>query len=74
MTSSIGVCCEAEGNGERKEMGMYVAIQIWSPKTAKAISNNISILNGGLSPGRYCKYLPPNMLQIYYTLFSMNKL
>jgi len=44
MASPIGVCCEAEGSGERKEMrvrkvgsGKYLAIQIWSPNTAKAI-------------------------------------
>jgi len=45
----------SEGNGERNEMGMkkvgnYLAIKIWSPKTAKAISSNVSILNDGLSP------------------------
>jgi len=60
MASPIGVCCEAEGNREREEMGMrkvekYLAIQIWSPNTANAISSNVSILNGGLSPGRYRK-------------------
>jgi len=70
MASPIGVCCGchslvAGGSGKRKEMrmrkvgsGKYLAIQIWSPNTAKAISSNISILNGGLSPGRYWKYLP----------------
>jgi len=39
------VYCEAEGNEERKEMrlrkaGKYLAIQIWLPNTAKAISRN----------------------------------
>jgi len=63
MASPIGVCCEAEGSGERKEMG----IQIWSPNTTKVISSNVSILNGGLSPRRYWKYLPLwNVPQIYY--------
>jgi len=49
MAFLIRVCCEAEGNGERKEMGMrmvgeYMVIQIWSLNTAKAISSNISIV------------------------------
>jgi len=35
----LGYVVRAEGNGERKEMGMrkvgkYLAIQIWSPNTA----------------------------------------
>jgi len=29
------------------------SIQIWLPNTVKAISSDISILNGGLTPGRY---------------------
>jgi len=46
MASPIGVCCETEGNGGRKEMAMtkvgkYLAIKIWSPNTAKAISSNV---------------------------------
>jgi len=76
MASPIRVCCEAEGNGERKNMGMrkvgkYLAIQIWSSNTAKTISSNFLILNGGLSPGRYWMYLPLwNTPQIYYILFK----
>jgi len=57
--------------GDRdEEGGKYLAIQIWSPNKADAISSNVSILKGGLSPGRYWKYLPLwNMPQIYYLLF-----
>jgi len=57
-----------DGDGD-KEGGKYLAIQIWSPNTANVISSNVSILNGGLSPGRYWKYLPLwNVLQICYIL------
>jgi len=38
--------------GERK-VGKYLAIHIWSPNMAKAISSNVSIRNDGLSPGLY---------------------
>lgn len=51
------------------KVGEYLAIQVWSPNTVKAISRNVSILNADLSPGRYWRYLPLwNVPQIYYII------
>lgn len=54
ITFSIEVFYETEENEmmERK-VKRYLAIQIWSPDTAKAISGNFSILNGCLLTARY---------------------
>lgn len=55
----IRVCFEAEGSrweggvGKGKGGGEYLDIQIWSQNMTTVILSNDSILNGGLTPGRY---------------------
>lgn len=39
--------------GRKKFESRYLAIQIWSLNTAKAISNDFSILNGSIYLGRF---------------------
>lgn len=50
-----------------RKVGIYLAIQIWSLKTAVAFSNKVTLLNRGISLGRYWKHQP---LELFLLCFS----